>query len=318
MQLGTAARQHHAVAEDVAGQLRRGLFQHLMGRRADLLAQHHDRLIQVAGGDVHPDGQAGQQAAALDLHRLVEVGLLGAAGHILFQLLSGALTDGDAELVAHMLQDLVVVVVARHADAGGLDLAAQAQHCDVRGAAADVDDHPAVGLGDVDAGAESCGDGLINEVDLTRTGCHDRLDHGVALDAGDGRRHTDRHAGLDHVGAVHLIDEPADELAGHGVVADDAVLQREDRGNIVRGAAHHGQRLIADLQHRVLAGIHRHHAGLIEHHAGALLRDDDGRGTKVDTDIILCHNTKILSLLSLFLSECRAPRPGNQTHYSIT
>ena len=230
----------------------------------------------------------------------------------------GALADGDAVLVAHMLEDLLIVVVAGHPHAGGLDLAAQAQHRNVRGAAADVDDHPAVGLGDVDAGAEGCSDGLINEVDLTRTGGHDRLDHGVALDAGDGRRHTDRHAGLDHVGAVHLIDEPADELAGHGVVADDAVLQREDRGNIVRGAAHHGQRLVADLQHRVLAGIHRHHAGLIEHHAGALLRDDDGRGTKVDTDIILCHNTKILSLLSLFLSECRSPRPGNQTHYSIT
>ena len=118
--------------------------------------------------DAH--GQAGEQAAALDLHGLVEICLLGAAGHVLFQALRGALADGDAELVAHELQDLFVVVVAGHADAGGLDLAAEAQHGDVGGAAADVDDHPAIRHGDVDAGAEGCGDGLINEVDLTRTG----------------------------------------------------------------------------------------------------------------------------------------------------
>ncbi len=103
-------------------------------------------------------------------------------------------------------------MVARHPHTGGFDLAAQAQHGDIGGAAADVDDHPAVRHGDVDAGAEGCGDRLINEVDLTRTGSHDGLHHSVALDAGDGGRHTDGHTGLDHVGAVDLIDEAADEL----------------------------------------------------------------------------------------------------------
>ena len=169
MQLGTAAGEHNAVAVDVTGQLRRGLFQHLVGRGADLLTEHHHRLVQVIGGHVHAHRQAGEQAAALDLHGLVEICLLGAAGHVLFQVLSGALADGDAELVAHELQDLFVVVVAGHADAGGLDLAAEAQHGDVGGAAADVDDHPAVWHGDVDAGAESCGDRLINERKIFHT-----------------------------------------------------------------------------------------------------------------------------------------------------
>ena len=210
-------------------------------------------------------------------------------------------------------------MVAGHADAGGLDLAAEAQHGDVGGAAADVDDHPAIRHGDVDAGAEGCGDRLINKVDLTRTGSHDGLHHSVALDAGNGGRHADGHPGLDHVGAVDLIDEAADELPGHGVVADDAILQREDGGDVVGRAAHHCKGLVAGLKHAVLAGIHRHHAGLVEHNALPLLRDDDGRRTKIDTDVILCHNRDISFLccpFSISIAHLRAR--VIKTHYSIT
>ena len=138
MQLCAAASQHHTIAEDIACQFGRGLFQHLMGGGADLLTQHHHRLVEVAGGNIHLDGQAGQQAAALHLHRLVKISLLGAAGDVLFQLLCGTLADGNAELVADMLQDLVIIVVARHTDTGGLDLTAQRQDSDIGGAAADI------------------------------------------------------------------------------------------------------------------------------------------------------------------------------------
>ena len=103
MQLGTAAGQHNAVTVDITCQFGRGLFQHLMGCGADLLAEHHHRLVQIIGGNGHAHRQTGEQAAALDLHGLVEIGLLRAAGHMLFQLLGGALADGNAEFIAHML-----------------------------------------------------------------------------------------------------------------------------------------------------------------------------------------------------------------------
>ena len=302
MQLCAAAGQHHTIAEDIACQFRRGLFQHLMGGSADLLTQHHHRLVEVAGGNIHLDGQAGQQAAALHLHRLVKISLLGAAGDILFQLLCGTLADGNAELVADMFQDLVIIVVARHTDTGGLDLAAQRQDSDIGGAAADINDHPAIGLGDVDAGTQCSGNGLIDQVDLTGTGGHHGLHHGITLNAGDGSGHADSHPGLDHVGAVHLIHKPADQLPGHGVVADDTVLQRENGGNIVGGAAYHGQGLVAHLQHGVLAGIHCHHAGLVEHDPLPCLCNDNGRCAQIDADVILCHNETFLSLLPCFLS----------------
>ena len=108
-------------------------------------------------------------------------------------------------------------------------------------------------------------------------------------------------------------------LPGHGVVADDAILQREDGGDVVGRAAHHCKGLVAGLKHAVLAGIHRHHAGLVEHDALPLLRDDDGRRTKIDTDVVLCHNRDISFLccpFSISIAHLRAR--VIKTHYSIT
>ena len=179
-------------------------------------------------------------------------------------------------------------MVARHPDAGGLDLAAEGQHRDVGGAAADVNDHAAVGHRDVQARPQRRRDGLVDQVDLPRAGRHDGLDHGVALDAGDGRRHADRYPRLDHVGAVYLVDKAADQLPGHGVVADDAVLQGEGGRDVVGGAAHHGPL--------------------------ALLGDDDGGGAKVYPNIVLCHNAVFLSSRS---SMPKAPGGAVKIQFSV-
>ena len=290
-----------------------------MGCGADLLAEHHDRFVQVVSGNIHTHRQAGEQAAALDLHGLVEISLLGAAGHVLFQLFGGALANGNAVLVAHELEDFFVVVVAGHAYAGGLDLAAQRKHCNIGGAAADINDHAALRLGDVDAGAKGSGNGFVDQVHLTGTSGHHSLHHGIAFNAGNGGGHTDGHAGLDHVGAVHLLDKTADQLTGHGMVTDHTVLQREDGRNIVRGAAHHSKGLIACFQHGLLAGIHCHNAGLVEHNALALLRNDNGSGTKIDTDIVLCHKFSFSFLWFLYRNNGLLMQAGNHTslQYSI-
>ena len=43
----------------------------------------------------------------------------------------------------------------------------------------------------------------------------------------------------------------------------------------------------------IFAGIDGHNAGLVQDHALALLCDDDGGCTKIDPDIILCHNPNV-------------------------
>ena len=50
-----------------------------MGRGADLLAEHHDRVVQVVSGNIHTHRQAGEQAAALDLHGHLGVQRVGRA-----------------------------------------------------------------------------------------------------------------------------------------------------------------------------------------------------------------------------------------------
>ena len=120
------------------------------------------------------------------------------------------------------------------------------------------------------------------------------------------------------MGVVYLLDKAADQLTGHGVVADNAVFQRKDGGNIVWGAAHHGQSLIADFQHGVFARVHCHNAGLVEYNALPRLCDDDGGGTKVDTDIVLCHKFSV-PFWFLYRNNGLLMQAGNHTslQYSI-
>ena len=145
-----------------------------------------------------------QQAAALDLPALVEIGLLGAAGNMLLQFLGGALADGDAVFVANMLEDLLIVVVTGHAHTGGLDLAAKAQHGDIRGAAADINDHAAVRQSDVDAGAEGSGNGLIDQVHLTGASGHHSLHHGIDITQPEGRMIIDIGGGTTDIAVLSL------------------------------------------------------------------------------------------------------------------
>ena len=68
-------------------------------------------------------------------------------------------------LAPYVLHDGLVELVAGDLDGGGLHDAGQGDDRDVGGAAADVHDHVAVGLGDVDARADGGGHGLLNQID---------------------------------------------------------------------------------------------------------------------------------------------------------
>ena len=68
---------------------------------------------------------------------------------------------------------------------------------DVGGAAADIHDHMAVGLGDVDARTDGGGQGLLDEVHPAGAGLDARVDDGPLLHLGDAGGHADDHAGLE-------------------------------------------------------------------------------------------------------------------------
>ena len=148
-----------------------------------------------------------------------------------------------------MADDRLVHLVAADAQALADDDAAEGDHRDLGGAAADVDDHVPGRLGDRQPGADRGGHRLLDQVGLARAGAERRLLDGALLDAGDARRDADDDARVREAVLVHLLDEVAEHLLGDVEVGDDAVLQRPDRGDRPGRAAEHALGLDADRVH---------------------------------------------------------------------
>ncbi len=155
---GAAAGHADAVGGDIGHQLGRRALQHAVDGLQDAGGDLLEGLDHLAGGHREHPGQAGHEAAALDLHRLLlRAGEDAADLHL--QLLRRPLTDEYIVLAPYVLHDGLVELVAGDLDGGGLHDAGQGDDRDVGGAAADVHDHVAVGLGDVDARAMAAATG---------------------------------------------------------------------------------------------------------------------------------------------------------------
>src|SRR6202007_1566863 len=74
--------------------------------------------------------------------------------------------DEQVVFALEVVGDGLVHLVAGHADGARIDDAGEGDDGDVGGAAADVDDHVAAGLGDGQAGADGRHHGLLDEVNL--------------------------------------------------------------------------------------------------------------------------------------------------------
>ena len=95
--------------------------------------------------------------------------------------------------------------------------------------------------------------------------------------------HADDQPGLGEVAPpVHLLDEEPQHLLGRVEVGDHAVLERPDRGDVVRGAADHPLGLVADRQDLAGARVQRDDARLVEQDALAAHVDERVGGPEVD------------------------------------
>ena len=146
----------------------------------------------------------------------------------------------------------------------------------------------AVGLGDVDAGADGGGDGLFDQIHLPGAGLDTCVDDGALLDLSDAGGHADNDPGLEEGHAGHLVNEFLQHFLGHVVVGDDALPQGTDGDDVAGGTAQHGLGLGAHLQQLAGVLVQRHHGGLVQHDALALHIYQNGSGTQIDTDIF-CH-----------------------------
>ena len=73
------------------------------------------------------------------------------------------------------------------------------------------------------------------------------------------------------------------------MVLNHAIAQRPYQINVRRGTPHHAQRVFADGQNGIAAGIHRADGRLAEHYALLFCCNDDGGCPQINADILLIH-----------------------------
>ena len=288
----TAAREHDAAVDDVAGKFRRGTFKRILDGIHDAQQAFAHRLAHFLGPDKDVFGQAVHKVAALDLHAGLGVLRAGRAD-LNFDLLGGALTDQQVVFALDERDDALVQRIARAAHAAAGHDAGQADDRHFRRAAADIHDHAADGIGGGQARADGGSHGFLNDRDLARARFGGGLAYGAALDL----RHAGRHAN-DHprVGQKAVAAGLADEALQHGggniKVCDDAVLQRADRHNGAWCAADDGLCLVPDAADAqfIATRVHGHHAGFAHDDAAAFHVHQRVGGAQINADILGKHS----------------------------
>src|SRR6266850_2499979 len=293
-----AARQDHSLVDHVGRQLRRGLFENGLHRRDDLLEHWVHRLGDLVAADRDHPRQTRDEVTTSDLHR--ELLVHRHRGPDLdLHVLGGALADHQVVPLAHEVRDRLIELVARGTHAARDDDAAQRDHRDLRGAAADVDDQVPARTGDRDVRADRRGERLLDEVRDPGAGTHRRVLHGAALDARHARRDADHELGVEDThSTADLVDEVLEHVLGDDVVGDDAVTHRLLRGDVPRGAPQHQTRFLAnrdDARPRrsvvVREGDHRRLGE--DDPLTAHVHDDVGRA-EIDA-YLLCEQPLVLS-----------------------
>ena len=190
-------------------------------------------------------------------------------------------------LFAHIAHDGFIEFIPGDLDGIRQHRPAQGQDGHVAGAAADIQDHIAPGLGNVDARADSRRDGLLDQVGMAGAGFFRGVDDGTLFHLGDAAGHAYHHPGLkEDAPAHHLAQEMVEQALGNIVIGNDPVPQRPHSQNIARGTAQHPPGFLADGQD--LAGdlLHRHHGRLPQHNALAPDIYQYAGGSQVDPYIV--------------------------------
>jgi len=149
---------------------------------------------------------------------------------------------------------------------------------DIRGPAADVDDHVPRRLGNRQLGPDGGRHRLLDKEDLGRLGPHGHVLDRPALDLGDPGGNADHDARPEKESAVvgRFLDEEVQHLLGDLEVGDHPVSHRPDGQDVGRGFPEHLLGPLADGLD--LAGL------LVENDDGRFL-DDDPLALHVDEGV---------------------------------
>src|SRR6266571_769794 len=296
-----SARQDNPLVDDVGGQLGRGPFQTDPDRLDDGVDRFGKGLPYLVGINFLGLGDAGDQVAPLDLHGAVFSALKRLADLDLDDL-GHPVTDQQVVLPLDELDDRLIHLVAADPYRFGVDDPRQRDDRHFGGAAANIDDHVAGGLGDGKTSADRRGHRLLDQVNLTCSGRFRRLLDRTLLHLGDPGRHADHDPRPDQgLAVMDLVDEVAEHLLGDVEIGDHAILHRPDGGNIAGGAAEHFLGLHPDGKDLMLAVVHfmdRHHGRLADHDPLPLQVDQGIGCPKVNGEVVGKHTKQVIEYLN--------------------
>src|SRR5215207_9507077 len=273
---GAAAGKNHPFVNYVGRQFRRRLFQHRAHRPDDRLKRLSDGVGHLIGVDLDRARQAGDLVAAADLHADILFHRHGAANGDL-DLFGRPLADAQVVLALDVVGNGFVEAVAPDSQGASDDDPVERDHRDLGGAAADVDNHIARGIGDRHASPDGRSQRFGDQKSLARPGGEGGVPHGPPFDAGHPGRNAD-HDLWPHQreAAAALVDEVAQHLLGDDVVGDHPVSHRaHDFDRLARLATKHIARFQPDRFHLAVFGGDRYDGRLVYDDATTTEKDED-------------------------------------------
>jgi hypothetical protein len=281
LQERTASGQSDAAVHDVTRELRGRTVEGLLDGGDDVADRLLHRLPHLLGSQLDRLRQPGDEVAAADLGPHLFRQRRGRA-RLELDLLGGLGADRQFVALLAVADDRLVELVAADPDRLRDDDAAEADHRDLGGAAADVDDHRAGRLGDREAGADRGRHRLLDQVCLAGAGREAGLLHRPLLDSGHPRGNADDDPRVGEAAGVKRGDEVPQHLLGDLEVGDHAVFQRPDRGDRAGRAAEHPLCFDADGVDVAAERIDRDHRGLREDNSAPSHIDERVGGSQVD------------------------------------
>ena len=198
------------------------------------------------------------------------------------------LADDRSMLAADIAGNGLIEGISRHLQRGGYGHAVHAQHSDIRGAAANIHHHMAIGLLDIQTGTQGRRQGLLDQEHTASPGLNGSIDDAALLYLGNTAGNADDHTGLrgEHRCLGGGFEHLAEHLHGHFVVGDDAVLQWLHSHHVAGGTVQHIPGGGAYLENFARIPVHRHNGGLPDHQALAIGINKDIGCTQVHAQVI--------------------------------
>ena len=269
---------------NICCQLRRCLLQNIMHSFYNGVYRLLQSLTHIKIAHHNTYRQTGDHMAAFNFH--FDLVLIFADGaHLNFDFLRCALTNQQIVLALHITNDRLIKIIAGHLYRSALHNAAQRNDSDVRGTAANINDHTTAGFANIQSRSHSCRNGFFDHMYTTGTHLITGIGKSLAFHFSDSAGNTNCHHGFDQAftnGALHKIFQHFFRIL---IIGDHAALQRTNGMQILRRATHHFISLLSNRLNSCLIFLaDRHHRRLPQNNTFAFDIYQHSGCAKVDSN----------------------------------